>query len=562
MFDNDKMKPFVSGDLFLGLNSNNEEIGISTNRHAITIAGARSGKGACVIIPNLLRWPHNALVVDPKGENAQKTWQERRALGSNIYVLDPFETPEIPAHLRAAFNPLANIDPDSLTASADLEVIADGLVKRADPKHAQWDDGAAFMLAGIMAYVVEEAPQETRSLMAVRDILLQTRDELYADAQRMMKCKTCDGIANDAGISILTALDSEKSMEADFLSGARRHTKWLSQKAMKNVLEHSTFNLSELKTGRATVYVVLPPQYLETHAAFMRLFVRCAINEMAKGGSGRGEKCLFILDEFFSLGKMDSIVKSAGLMPSYGVHLWPILQDLGQLIGMYGNDEAQTFFGNADLHQFFGNTDKFTLDYMSQMTGEVSIEEIGLPPNAPALAQSPSALAAMASQSQSSGARAAGAFFGAVSSGIDSTITAHQQADHQNAMAQYQQKMALVGKPRFSVEQIAKLVQRRDDVVADKMFCIAFGSDKLLITPAPFFRPINEIKTVTNTPEKKSIRSMKGDAILGAIIGAGIGIYIIANSSSGDAFLTITVFAIIGMLGSLFIAKLIKDMLP
>jgi len=491
VFDDDKMRPFQSGDLFLGLNNKGEEIGIHTDRHAITIAGSRSGKGACVIIPNLLRWPHNVLVIDPKGENAEKTWEARQAMGSKVYVLDPFESANVPEELRASFNPLLGIDPESLTGSADLEVIADGLVKRSDPKHAQWDDGAVTLLSGLMAFVIDKAPEEHRTLKAVRDILLQDRDDLYADAQSMKVCEAFDGIAQEAGAIIMAAFDNQKGMEADFVTAAQRHIKWINHRGMRNVMEASTFKLSDLKNGKASIFVVLPPEYLETRAAFLRLFVRLAISAMAKGGSGRGEKCLFILDEFNSLGKMDVVSKSAGLMPSYGVHLWPILQDLGQLVGTYGADESQTFFGNSDLHQFFGNTDKPTLEYMSHMTGIVSVDEIGGAPDAPVITGGgQSMIAAASAHSKDSYVRGTGAAFGAISSGIGQLVAASEQADHQNKMSAYQQKMATVGRARLTPDEMAKLVQCKNDVVADNMFCITHGSDKFLVKPAPYFRKI------------------------------------------------------------------------
>lgn len=500
MFDKAKMKPFESGDIFLGLDEHNNEIGVRTDRHALTVAGARSGKGACAIIPNLLRWPHNVLVIDPKGENAEKTWEARQAMGSKVYVLDPFESANVPDELRASFNPLDGIDPDSLTGSADLEVIADGLVKRSNPKNAQWDDGAVTVLAGIMAYVLTTGGEEFRTLKSVRDILMLDRDELYAEAQEMKECEAFDGIAQDAGNIIMTAFEQKEGLEAQVLSSAVGHIKWINIRAMRNVLEKSSFSLSELKEGKASIYVVLPPQYLKSHSAFMRLFTLMAINAMAKGGSGRGEKCLFILDEFSGLGKMEIVSKSAGLMPSYGVHLWPILQDLGQLVGTYGREESQTFFGNSDLHQFFGNTDKPTLEYMSFMTGIIGVDEIGQAPNTPMMAGgSPSVLGAITSQSQDSTMRGMGAMFGAMSTGIDQQITASKVAKHQNEMNAYQQKMATVGRARKTPDEMAQLVQCKNDVVADNMFCITHGSDKILVKPAPYFR---KVEAPEPSPEK------------------------------------------------------------
>ena len=76
MWSDAKNYPYQSGRLFLG-HVDGQEVGIGTERHAITIAGAGSGKGTSVIIPNLLKWPHNALVIDPKGEAAEATAEKR-----------------------------------------------------------------------------------------------------------------------------------------------------------------------------------------------------------------------------------------------------------------------------------------------------------------------------------------------------------------------------------------------------------------------------------------------------------------------------------------------------
>jgi len=134
---------YRSGALFLGLDDEGHEIGVQTERHAITIAGSRSGKGAALIVPNLLRWPHNVLCIDPAGENVAATWQAREAMGQKVHVLDPFHAANVPDRLRASCNLLASIKRDSLTAREDIHAIADGLIMRYDPKAGMWDAGAS-----------------------------------------------------------------------------------------------------------------------------------------------------------------------------------------------------------------------------------------------------------------------------------------------------------------------------------------------------------------------------------------------------------------------------------
>ncbi len=508
---------YQSGDLFVGRDGG-REIGVKTDRHAITIAGSRSGKGAAVIIPNLLRWPHNVLVVDPKGENAEETYAARLAIGQSIHVIDPYEeAKKVPQQLRGAFNPLGEIDKDSLTASTDLEVIADGLVKRADPKHAQWDDGAVSILAGIMAFILSDAPPEKRNLMALREVLVQTDEDLRADAEAMMEVEEFDGLARAAGLSIITALDNPKTMEGDFLGGAKRHTKWLDKRAMRQVLEHSTFKLSDLKTGDASVYLVLPPDYLENDGAFLRLFVRCAISAMARGGSGRGKECLFILDEFFSLGKMDIVQTSSGSMPSYGVHLWPFMQDLGQLLVTYGTEGAETFFANADLHQFFGNADPLTLNHVSMRLGTKTADEVAMP-NAPSTPISSGAsmgrgLASLGGYSKNTYTRASAGVLGGLLAAGEGAFQSARQADYADEMQYYQQQMQLamseIGTPRYPPDQIGKLVQQRPKEVAPNLINFVAGVGSVIVKPAPYFINYDVVKQSAQEPiTGTSVRSI------------------------------------------------------
>jgi Type IV secretory system Conjugative DNA transfer len=74
-------------------------IGWDDNRHALTVAGSRAGKGVSLIVPNLILYKGSAFVIDPKGENAAITAGRRgkgtrkkgAGLGQDVYVLDPFD---------------------------------------------------------------------------------------------------------------------------------------------------------------------------------------------------------------------------------------------------------------------------------------------------------------------------------------------------------------------------------------------------------------------------------------------------------------------------------------
>lgn len=366
-FTNPAPFKYERGGFFLGLDADGNEIGIKTDVHLLTLGGSGAGKGTSLIVPNAIRWPHNLLLIDPKGENARLAWKHREALGQKVGVIDPFfQIPkgEIPDRLRVSINPLASIDPAHPRARAAIAAIANGMVISHNPQHEEWAEGARSLLAGLCAFVVADAPPQHRTMGKVRALLQQKDEALKATAEIMAEDTRLGGLIRSAGLALLTGLSSrDKSMERDFIGTVRRATQWLDDEAVQASLSHSNFDLSDLKSGDATLFLVLPPDYINAYAGFLRLFVKTALHTM--GTSESGKRCLFLLDEFYSLGRLDELSEAAGRMRSYGVHLWPFLQGLGQLQELYGKEGAQTFLTNAAAHIFLGNdADDFTLNYI------------------------------------------------------------------------------------------------------------------------------------------------------------------------------------------------------
>lgn len=387
---------YKSGRLFLGHDDEGREIGIETEIHAITVGGSGSGKGAGLLVQNARRWPESLVCIDPKGENARLSYEAREKMGQKIAVLDPFKIAKIPDRLRAGFNPLAAIDPASPFARAAISAIGNGLIVVHDPRHMEWVQGARALVAGIVAYVVANAAPEARTFATMRDILMQpdryndakgnpildtdgNEQGLYAEAQRMVTDLRFGGLIRSAGLTIMTAIESTKGMEKDYLGKARSETQWLDDENIAATFSTSTIDLKDLKKGNLSLFVVLPPDadIMATYAPFLRLAVKASLNVMSGEGAGNGKDCLFLLDEFYSIGKLDELSEAAPRMREYGVHLWPFLTNLGQMEELYGEKGSAAFFANADAHVFLGNDkDTQALAYISNRLGTLTTAEV------------------------------------------------------------------------------------------------------------------------------------------------------------------------------------------
>jgi type IV secretion system protein VirD4 len=374
-------------------------IGLADDRHMMTVAGSRAGKGVCAIVPNLLTYDGSVLAIDPKGELACITasWRHR-GLGQRVHVLDPFRrVAGEAAGYRAAFNPLSILrDPRSgaLGAQAieDAGLIADALVI-AGGGDTHWDDAARNLLEGLILHVAA-APEYVgeADLVTVRALLmagathagqdgmagLEARMHAHAEALRA-------SAGEEAGEGMLDAADAIAFAAADFfekpenergsvLSTARRHTKFLDFAAMKQVLRDHSFDLTDLKThpDGVTVFLCLPATRMSTCARWFRLFVNLALEAMERVPEPPPVPVLMVLDEFAILGHMRQIEDAAGQIAGFGVKLWPILQDLTQLKALYG-ERWETFMGNAGVLQFFGNNDVTTLEFIERRLGKTTI---------------------------------------------------------------------------------------------------------------------------------------------------------------------------------------------
>jgi type IV secretion system protein VirD4 len=166
------------GSIWLGRNVTDDAVGCLDDRHMVTVAGSRAGKGRSAIVPNLALWPGSCVVLDPKGENATKTARRRMQLpGHRVVVIDPFGVADVPDDLRGTFNPLDLIDQNDEGAVDIAAAIGDALVVPGDSRDSHWDESARQLLEALILHVATVAPPERRNLAHVRRLLTEGDQE-------------------------------------------------------------------------------------------------------------------------------------------------------------------------------------------------------------------------------------------------------------------------------------------------------------------------------------------------------------------------------------------------
>lgn len=579
---------------------------VTLSRHALTVAGSGAGKGSCQIVPNLLEWPGSAVVTDPKGEAANLTALHRRdALGQEVVVFDPFNYADVPPEMRKTFNPLDLVD--SFEAIMSL---GNGLVYRAEnEREPHWNDGAQTLLEGVIALVKSSPniPAAQKNLITVVSFLRQLKDKTPVSTKPQSRlilpgmpapapaaippgttvadmakaalngCTAYGGLAQEA-----VAFLAETGESSSFFTNLSRQTKWLRSPRMQAFLGGSSpVDLRQLKHGRMTVYLVLPPNYLKLFARFLRVFTSLCLDLMWQkmpDGSQLGTRCLFLLDEFPALGKMDSLpVEALPLGRSYGLHVWPFCQQWGQLCDVYGEDGANAFLGAADAFCAYGLDDPETPKLISEQMGRVSVDDVasdvrftlyGRPAAHPQARLEGLRLDTPREQESFRRAKDGNAppsaldlsrrdrnqkkWIGSIQAEITADERARRRAEDWQAEKDVMQSvlMARVGSPRMAPEQIAQQVMAPPFEIAREMLVRLRGNNWVRMKPRRFDAP---------PPPEPAKLSTKGWGIFAAVACSpfalaglasltGLGDYDTVGRAAFTALLVGLVFAVIAAL--------------
>lgn len=129
-----------------------------------------------------------------------------------------------------------------------------------------------------------------------------------------------------------------------------------------------------------SLYLVTPPSDLLRLAPIFRLFFEFMVRHHAKvigeyhGGQAKSvykHKCLFLMDEFSSLGNLQSFAATLSYIAGYGMKVFLINQGLPQINGIYGKDNQ--ILMNCHLQIFYAPNDNDTGKYAETQLGNETI---------------------------------------------------------------------------------------------------------------------------------------------------------------------------------------------
>jgi type IV secretion system protein VirD4 len=135
-------------------------------------------------------------------------------------------------------------------------------------------------------------------------------------------------------------------------------------------LQASSFRLQDVYDGRPlSIYIVIPPDKLDSHRALIRLWVGTLLTTITRRTTMPRQRTLFLLDECAQLGTLPILRQAITLLRGSGLQTWSFWQDWSQLRSLYPTD-WQTILNNSGVIQIFGISNHGMARECSEVTGQ------------------------------------------------------------------------------------------------------------------------------------------------------------------------------------------------
>jgi type IV secretory pathway TraG/TraD family ATPase VirD4 len=290
---------------------------------------------------------HSLIVADPQGELKEHVSRFAQVTGHLVAVHDP----------TSCAGPRYNLAAD-ITNVSDARAIADVLVPSAQGDNRFWSDSAAALLAACLIRfdTLGDIYNALNDPKALAEMLASKKDDASLLANAFIASVRSDGkVAANVVATLATAL-----------------TDWASTDVRSNT-STSDFGAEMIVSQPTVVVLTCPGRMRAVYASYLGATLRKLMLDLDTIGEQNGGPLPMpvgvVLDEFPTLGKLDSLVADVNLVRKRRISILIGAQTKGQFHLIYGQEGTQSLFTGLATQIVFGGCDAETAEYYSKASG-------------------------------------------------------------------------------------------------------------------------------------------------------------------------------------------------
>ena len=366
----------------------------ASSAHCLAFMPTGSGKTVGLVIPTLLSWERSAIVHDLKGEIWAKTagWRaagiERGGLGQRVYKFEPTVTDGSSVRLNPLDRIRVGTDYEVQDVQNIVELVADEGEAPVRGDNRFWVEMSKRLLLGLCLHVKHDADPQNDSLPGVSAALSDPRFDDFDGLFEHLRGYPHDSLHSRGWLDaegrptathplvaqIATQmLAMEPRVKANIVAEAQSFLTLYSDPVIGSNIGSSDFDLSELRRGSVSLYLVVQPAHKRRLRSLTRLVLTQVLLALMDAQDHVDEPCVLVmLEEVAELGALDVVSTALALGRGYGLKLYLIAQDLSQLETAWGG-KSKTLVANCAIRIASAPNDVATAELLSKMCGTMTV---------------------------------------------------------------------------------------------------------------------------------------------------------------------------------------------
>jgi type IV secretion system protein VirD4 len=332
--------------------------------HILVVGPSRSGKGTGFVLPNGYLWQGSAVFFDPKRENFQALANHRKAMGNRVLMFSPGSND------THRYNPLDFVRRDERMATDCLVVASFVIPEKADDT---WAGAGRLLLSALIGYVLSSPLVAGAQHMRTVARMTTTGKDISSVLRAIVKTER-----RHLPTWVIDSFNQYIALEPETRNSAVFNVN-MAMSLWNNGLisaatETSDFDIRELRRQPMTIFIGCTIAELAIFRPLIRiLFQQIHDLLMVKiPGEDEPHQVLLMLDEFYHVGRMNSLISKITISAGYGFRMCIIMQDISQLDELYGKNTRITTVSGSQIKLFVQINDLETSEFVSEMLGDTT----------------------------------------------------------------------------------------------------------------------------------------------------------------------------------------------
>ena len=383
---------FDRGGLVLGkenLPNGKERIySVNEDLHTLTIGETGSGKTRTMVLQSIVSLGlagENMVITDIKGELSEFTAEFLKSIGYEVVYLN-FKNPLKSTRFNFLKPVIDAVNKDDIDGAVELVWDITSQLVGEIKGEPIWQNGEASIIAGaIMAVVYDNRHRpEYQNFANVYNFLAEMCKPVQIGKEMILPVneysKSLDETHPAKSLFAIGEIAPSRT-RGSFYTSALTTLKLFTSQRLADMTSQAEFELKDLGIKRMAVFIILPEDR-DTYNQIAALYVGLqyqALSKMADLVGGRLKiRCNYLLDELGNYPAIPNFLPMITASRGKGVRFNLFLQDLSQLIKIYGKEGADTIYGNCQIWIYLRTSNKETLELLSAKLSQYTVSSYSL----------------------------------------------------------------------------------------------------------------------------------------------------------------------------------------